>query len=98
MEIKNYYQRKEQIIMKASTINGKRLTVVANEPILGDALHYKYLPVWKRLSEKLRGLFIAKFESCKKKPSVDFYRQVGQNSEVKDCVCPPSLLKWLEHF
>jgi hypothetical protein len=37
-------------------------------PFLEDALKYEYLPGWKRLMEKLKGLFDSKFKSDWKKP------------------------------
>ncbi len=62
--------------MKVSTLNGKRLLVVTNEPILGDAIHYNYLPVCKGIFKRLGWFLIEKYKNFTRIMGIDFYLEV----------------------
>ncbi len=62
--------------MRVTTLNGKRLMVGGNQPILGDALHYEYLPVCKGNFSRLGQFLIEKYKNFTRIMGIDFYLEV----------------------
>ncbi len=69
------------MIMKATTLNGKRLMAGANQPILGGALHHK-LPECKSISKRLVHLPIEKFKDLTRVMGIDFYLEVRKGKRT----------------